>query len=466
MSRTSRPYPEYKDSGVPWLDKIPTHWEIRRGKTLFRCIDVRSETGEEELLSVSENYGVVPRRHTTVTMFKAESYVGHKLCWPGDLVINTLWAWKGGLGFSRYYGIVSSVYGVYRLIPNYSIYWQFLDHLLRSKVYDWEFHVKSKGVWVSRLKITDDDFLTMPIIVPPPDEADQIALFLDHLDRLTRRYIRAQRRLIELLTEQKQALIHQAVTRGLDPTVPLKDSGIEWLGEIPAHWEIVRIKYLLREIDERSTTGQETLLSLRMNHGLVPHDEHFARPGQASTLVGYKLVRPGQVVLNKLQANNGLIFASEVFGLVSPDYAVFDPIADVDLYYLTALFRTPTMKYKFRVEAKGLGTGTSGFLRLYTDRFGAILVSLPPRNEQSKIMHELGALLQGLQDAIARAQRQIDLIREYRTRLITDVVTGQLDVRGISLPDLDQAEDVGDLDDLEEDAELDGLDAEELNDAE
>jgi len=209
-------------------------------------------------------------------------------------------------------------------------------------------------------------------------------------------------------------------------------------------------------VDERSITGQETLLSLRMNHGLVPHDEHFARPGQASTLVGYKLVRHGQVVLNRLQANNGLIFASEVSGLVSPDYAVFNPVADVDLHYLTALFRTPLMKHRFRVESKGLGTGTSGFLRLYTDRFGAIAVCLPPRNEQSQIMHELELLVEGCQDAVAHAQREIDLVREYRARLIADVVTGKVDVRGLAADLPDEAGDPEESEPIEDNGDWPG----------
>ena len=275
----------------------------------------------------------------------------------------------------------------------------------------------------------EDAYQRLAMYPTDKDEQAAIARFLDHMDRRIRRYIRAKRKLIALLEEQKQAIVHRAVTRGIDPDVRLKPSGVEWLGEIPEHWEIVPIKYLLYELNDRSTTGKETLLSLRINHGLVPHDEHFARPGQASSLVGYKLVRPGQVVLNKLQANNGLVFASEIFGVVSPDYAVFNSSANVNSHYLTALFRTSVMKHKFRVESKGLGTGTAGFLRLYTDRFGAIKVALPPRDEQLQIMHELDAQLKGSQNAIAHTQGHIDLIREYRTRLISDVVTGKLDVR-------------------------------------
>ena len=200
-----QPYPAYKDSGVPWLENLPIHWGVLRAKNIFTPVDVRSKTGDEELLTVSARDGVVPRREKQVTMFMAASYIGHKLCWPGDLVINSLWAWANGLGFSRYHGIASSAYGVYRPRPQFTSYWRFFDFLLRSLTYDWELHVRSKGIWTSRLQLTDESFLDMPIIVPPADEAELIAHFLDHFDRRVNRFIRAKRQLIALLN---LSLIH------------------------------------------------------------------------------------------------------------------------------------------------------------------------------------------------------------------------------------------------------------------
>src|SRR3972149_381192 len=158
MISNLKAYPAMKDSGVPWLGEVPEHWDIKRAKNLFRCVDVRSETGEEELLTVSSDRGVVPRRSAAVTMFKAESYVGHKLCWPGDLVINSLWAWARGLGVSRYHGIVSSAYGVYRLQPEFGDNSEFFHELVRSTPFQWELQVRSKGIWISRLQLTDEAF--------------------------------------------------------------------------------------------------------------------------------------------------------------------------------------------------------------------------------------------------------------------------------------------------------------------
>lgn len=458
MNYGLKPYPAYQDSSVPWLGEIPAHWETERAKWLFHKMK-RPVRPDDDVVTCFRDGTVTLRKNRRVLGFtNALKEIGYQGVRKGDLVIHAMDAFAGAVGVSDSDGKCTPVYAICQ--PQADSSPHYYAGVVREMARRQWIAALAKGVRERSTDFRFDGFAAQVVPVPPADEQAAIACFLDYVDRRIRRYIRAKRKLIALLEEQKQALIQRAVTRGLDPNVRLKPSGLDWLGQIPEHWEIVRIKYLLQEVNDRSTTGQETLLSLRMNHGLVPHDEHFARPGQASSLVGYKLVRPGQVVLNKLQANNGLVFASEIFGVVSPDYAVFNPATDVDLHYLTALFRTPVMKHEFRVESKGLGTGTAGFLRLYTDRFGAIPVSLPPRDEQSQIMRELDGLLKDLQDAVVHTQRQIDLIREYRTRLIADVVTGKLDVRhavarlpaeleGVEGWEVDEAEE-GDDEDLDE----------------
>jgi len=194
MDSALKSYPEYKFSGVKWLGNVPVHWEMRRGKTLFQPVDVRSQTGSEELLTVSAERGVVPRKSANVTMFKAESYIGYKLCWPGDLVINSLWAWAHGLGVSRYHGIVSSAYGVYRLLPTYKNYASFIHGLVRSIPFQWELQVRSKGIWISRLQLTDEAFLRALFPLPPPAEQTAIVRYLGHIDERIGRYIKPKSR--------------------------------------------------------------------------------------------------------------------------------------------------------------------------------------------------------------------------------------------------------------------------------
>src|SRR6266699_624834 len=219
-------YTEYRESGLPWLGQVPAHWEIKRAKAILQGVDQRSKTGKEELLTVSSARGIVPRNTATVTMFKAESYLGYKLCWPGDLVINSLWAWAGGLGVSSHHGIISSAYGVYRIRRSSEMIPAFLHEVVRSSSFNWELKVRSKGVWISRLQLTDVSFLDAPMHIPPLAEQSAIVRFLDWANGRLGRAIQAKQKVIALLLEQKQAIIHRAVTRGLDPSVPLKPSGV------------------------------------------------------------------------------------------------------------------------------------------------------------------------------------------------------------------------------------------------
>jgi type I restriction enzyme S subunit len=243
MTRDLRPHPEYKDSGLPWLGKIPAHWEEKRGKYYFREVDERSVTGHEPLLSVSHVTGVTPRK-ANVTMFMAESNVGYKICRPGDLVINTMWAWMAAMGVARQVGLVSPSYGVYRPRRDDLYAPEYLDHLLRTQPYASEYLCRSTGIRASRLRLYPDDFLDIRIVRPPANEQKAMVKFIDRHDQAVHRFIRNRQRLIEVLNEQKQAIINRAVTRGLDPNVKLKPSGVEWLGDIPEHWEARRLRTL------------------------------------------------------------------------------------------------------------------------------------------------------------------------------------------------------------------------------
>ena len=244
------------------------------------------------------------------------------------------------------------------------------------------------------MHIYSTDLKHMTVAIPPVPEQAAIVRFLDHADRRIRRYLSAKQKLITLLEEQKQAIIHQAVTGQIDvrtgkPYQAYKPSGVEWLGDVPAHWEIGRLKVELRPIDCRSSSGAETLLSLRRDLGVVVYAEHFSRPLQGASLVGCKLVETGQLVVNRLQANNGLLFCSRLSGVVSPDYSVFTARSPVDMEYLGSLLRTITYKAHFRRESTGLGTGSAGFLRLYDDRLLETPVALPPLEDQRTLLVSL-----------------------------------------------------------------------------
>jgi type I restriction enzyme S subunit len=427
-----KPYAEYKKSGHRWLGSVPNHWSVLPNRALFDEVKDRNHP-KEEMLSVTITRGIVRQKALLDGSSKKDSSNlnkgAYKLVQPHDIAYNKMRAWQGALGASSLRGIISPAYVVMR--PRKGANPWYYHNLYRTPSFAKEAERWSYGITSDMWSLRPEHFKVIGSVLPPPDEQAAIVRFLDHANRKIDGFIRAKRKLIGLLNEQKQAIIHRAVTRGLRPDVPLKPSGIPWLGDMPKHWEAKRIKYLLREVDNRSKTGLEPLLSMRMHHGLVVFSEHFTRPPQAASLVGFKIVRPRQFVVNRMQAGNGVIFPSclTITGLVSPDYAVFDPIADVNVDYLGELFRSRTLRVKFRSESKGLGTGTSGFMRLYNDRFGAIHIPLPPRQEQNSILKGIEEQSADLTTVIARTEREIALTQEYRTRLTSDLVTGKLDVR-------------------------------------
>jgi len=436
------PYPTYRESGVEWLGKVPEHWELRRGKTVFRCIDERSETGSEELLTVSSGRGIVPRDSTSVTMFKARSYVGHKLCWPGDLVINSLWAWNRGLGVSRYHGIVSTAYGVYRVRRKARVLPDFIHSLVRSEAFNWELRVRSKGIWISRLQLTDDSFLRAPLPLPPLSEQGAIVRYLEAADRRIRRYIRAKERLVELLEERKRALIHEAVTGRIDvrtgqPYPAYKDSGVEWLGKVPKHWEVKRLKYLTRFVNgfafkpsEWRDEGTPIIRIENLNGGnAFNYTDRTDLPDEL-------LIQTGDIVF-AWSGNRGTSFGSfrwdrDFDGWLNQHIFKLTEYALCRGYFFH-LLRAVTKKVEDNAH------GIIGLVHITKPALGAIAVPVAPAEEQAFIAAGLDEELAKIDRAARQAVTQIGLLEEYRTRLIADVVTGKLDVREAAarLPETD-----------------------------
>jgi len=455
-------YSEMKDSGLPWLGEVPEHWDIRRAKFLLREVDSRSGTGKEQLLRVSQYTGVTPRVGTDgsdAPNTRAASLVGYKRVNINDLVVNIMLAWNGSMGVSRYCGIVSPAYCVYRFNQN-SLPWYFHE-VLRTPAYKQRIKAASTGVVESRMRLYSDDLGRLELPLPPLEEQAGIVRFLDWANGRLERAIRAKRKVIALLNEQKQAIIHRAVTRGLDPTVPLKDSGIPWLGQIPAHWEVRRAKFLFREVDQRSATGSEVHLAMSQRFGLVPSDM-VQSSLRSDSYAGGKLCNTGDLVLNRLKAHLGVFALAKQPGVISPDYSVFRQRKEIDMEYYESLLKSSACRRELRIRAKGI---VEGFWRLYTDDFYDIRLPVPPFEEQMAIMMSITEMTLDLTTTISRLEREIELLREYRTRLVADVVTGKLDVREAAahLPDDAAPDPIEDdalsPDDLPEDAELQDMEA-------
>jgi type I restriction enzyme S subunit len=437
-----KPYSQYKQTGSTWLGAIPSHWEeVPLGRVLVQRIEQNRPVKTTEILSLSLRQGVIPYSEKKSGGNKAKSDLSaYTLAYPGDIVLNSMNVVVGSVGLSKYYGAVSPVYYVLHTRKRMDLI-QYFDAIFQDKSFQQSLWGLGNGIMflqskttgkfnTIRLRIPMSKLRRVIVTLPPPDEQAAIVKFLDYANGKIERAIRAKRKLIGLLNEQKQAIIHHAVTRGLDPNVKLKPSGIPWLGDVPEHWEIKRIKYLMNTVDCRSATGDEVLLSMRKYHGLVPYHEHFHKPPQAATLKGFKLVKPGQIVVNRMQAGFGLISSSTYDGLVSPDFGVFQPTGEVVPEFLGELFRSREVRAQFQRESKGLGTGQSGFMRLYDDRIGIVHIAFPPFvDEQHMILSHLKDDVRGVENTIRITEREIALLLEYRTTLTAEVVTGKLDVR-------------------------------------
>ena len=437
MMSDLKPYPAYRPSNLEWLGDVPMNWDVQRCKTFMQPVDVRSTRGDEELLTVSAKHGVIPRKSANVTMFRAESYEGYKLCWPGDLVINSLWAWARGLGVSKYHGIVSSAYGVYRLLPRTQGSERYIHYLARSSPFQWELQVRSKGIWTSRLQLTDESFLNSPIPFPSPEEQTAIVRYLDHADSRIQSYISAKERLIELLTEQKQALINQAVTRGLDPNVPLKPSGVEWLGDMPAHWEAVQMgrvgtffKASGGTKEDETSTGVPCIRygDLYTTHSfLIRSSRAFVSQDMSKK---YTPIKYGDILFAGSGETIEEIGKSAANLIESPvccggDVILFRPRVEIDARFSGYLADCHQSQYQKSCMGRGFTIA-----HIYINQLKYMWLGLPPLSEQIAISEYLDEATEDVASAIDRTKRQIELMQEYRTRLIGDVVTGKLDVRG------------------------------------
>lgn len=456
MTNNLRPYAAYKDSGVPWLEEFPAHWGLRRAKYLFREVDERSQTGKEELMSVSHLTGVTPRSQKRVTMFLAESNVGYKVCRPDDVVINTLWAWMAALGVARQTGIVSPAYGVYRPLAAECFLPRYADLLLRTPAYAAEYLRRSTGVNSSRLRLYPEHFLRIPLIYPPTDEQAAIVRFLDHANRKIDRFIRTKRRLIELMNEKKQVIIHHAMTRGLDPTVRLKPSGIDWFGDVPERWDVRKVKQvsklLVSNVDKIHLQNEMPIRLCNYtdvyNNEVISDKINFMVASATKDEINKFKLKIGDVVITKDSEMWNDIGVPGLVAYEAPDLicgyhlAILRPDArKMSGEFLLRCFQDRLLVTQLHIQANGITR-----YGLSQQTIKDCLVPVPPVNDQFAICKILKAELLGLNAAKDKAMREIDLLREYRTRLISDVVMGKLDVRGVELPAMDEAEALEDID--------------------
>jgi type I restriction enzyme, S subunit len=428
-------YPVLKDSGVPWLGQVPAHWSVMPGQAVYKPRLLKN-TGMRESTVLSLSYGrITVKSPDKLRGLVPESFETYQIVDPGNIIIRTTDLQNDQtslrIGIAEHRGIITSAYMCLEttslVSPQFG--YQYLNACDLLKI----MYGLGSGL---RQNLDFSDIKRMPVLVPSPAEQAAIVRFVSYVDRQIQRYIRAKQKLIKLLQEQKQTVVNQAVTRGLDPNVRLKPSGIEWLGDVPEHWSIRPAKWFFREIDERSLNGDEELLSVSHLTGVTSRSEKSVTMFMAESYVGHKLCRPGDLVINTMWAWMAALGVSPQHGIVSPSYAVYRPYEDSCLLgdFADLLLRTKPYVSEFVCRSTGI---RSSRLRLYPEQFLRIPILCPPAQEQETILKYVRSETGETERAVDSAMSQIGLLREYRTRLIADVVFGKLDVRNVAarLPD-------------------------------
>ena len=431
-------YPSYKTSGVGWLGEVPAHWKIERLKSSINNVIQQTVDRQNSDLYVAMEHveSWTGRLIPSGTGVAFDSQV--KCFRPGDVLFGKLRPYLAKVTSPTSYGVCVGEFLVLRP-RNSGVTSPFLQQLLCSKPF---IDAVNSSTFGAKMPRADWQFIGgMAIVRPPLPDQTAIVRFLDHADWRIWRYIRAKQKLIALLEEQKQAIIHQAVTGQIDvrtgqPYAAYKPSGMAWLGDVPQHWDFEPAKWYFREADDRSETGSEELLSVSHITGVTPRSEKNVTMFKAESNVGYKLCRPGDVVINTMWAWMAALGITRQTGIVSPSYAVYRPHSSSRLQgdYTDLLLRTRAYKSEYVCRSTGI---RSSRLRLYPEDFLRIKLLDPPHDEQRRIVEFVNSRSAMAHSSIHRTRDKITLLKEYRTRLIADVVTGKLDVReaAAAIPD-------------------------------
>lgn len=436
MIANLKPYPAYKDSGVPWLGKVPEHWEVLPNRALFAEGKERTHP-DEQMLSVTISKGVIRQQALLSDSSKKDGSnqdkSAYKLVCPRDIAYNKMRAWQGAIGISEFRGIVSPAYVVVRLRNDQDPH--YFHHLFRTPMFAKEAERWSYGITSDMWSLRPEHFKMIYTALPPLSEQSAIVRFLVNMERRIRHYIRAKQKLVMLLNEQKQAIIHRAVTRGLDPNVPLKPSGVEWLGDVPAHWEVGRLSRfftLQRGFDITKDQQREGAVPVVSSGGVSSYHDHATARGPG-VLVGRKGTA-GAVhdVEREYWAHDTTLWVNDFKGNY-PRY----------VYYILTI-----------LNLKRFDTGSAN-PTLNRNLIHPEQLAFPLASEQTQIASKIDGELEKFTGAVDRAHLGINLLREYRTRLIADVVTGKLDVREAVAKLPDEAEDPDDVGTIDESPLLD-----------
>jgi type I restriction enzyme S subunit len=420
-----------ENTKTAWLGEFPAHWKVLRIKNLFREMDSRSETGSEELLSVSHYTGITLKRESLENeddhLTNAESLVGYKLVAKKDLVINIMLAWNGSLGISPYNGITSPAYCVYRIKGDNNP--EYFGYLFTTNLFKAEFRRHSTGIIDSRLRLYSDKFFSIFTVVPPKDEQADIVQYIKAQEEKINLFIEKKQRFIELLKEQKGTTITNAITKGVDESTQTKFSGVEWLGNVPKHWKIVRLKFLgesfigltyspLDLVDKGD--GVFVLRSSNIQNGKFATEDNV----YVNSEIPEKLIlKKGDILLCSRNGSAELIGKNILIDEETEgnSFGAFMTVFRSDLnYYLYYFFNSNVFKSQTSLFA------TSTINQLTNGILSNLKIAFPEdTDEQKRIIEHIKTETATVDTAIAKAEREIELIREYKEAMISEALMGK-----------------------------------------
>ena len=437
-----RTYPDYSVVPLPWLPNMPAHWELVRNKNIFEeTKDVVGDNADTYPLLSLTTKGIILRDVASGKGKFPKDFNTYKIVKPGDMAfcLFDIDETPRTVGLSQYNGMLTGAYTIFHVAninPHYAYYYYLsLDN------------VKAMRPLYSGLRktINTGTFLSCKLPLPPRPEQDQIVRFLDWKVSCINRLISIKRKQIALLHERQRVYISHIVTHSLHDDISTKNSGVEWIGDIPEHWQTMRCKYLFSERDERSKEGTEQHLSMSQKYGLVPDSQLDERRMLSESYVGGKLCYKDDLVLNRLKAHLGVFALAPQSGVISPDYTVLMPNTEIILpSFAETVLKSVRCRGELRIRVRGI---IEGFWRLYTADFNTIVLPVPPLDEQVGIMKYIVEFRGKAKKYENMLTQEISGLQELKTRLISDVVTGKIDVRDIEVPDFEYVQETGDSSD-------------------
>lgn len=415
-----------RDSGIDWIGTIPQDWQLSKIGSLYTQRNEKVSDKDYQPLSVTMQ-GILPQLATAA---KTDDGDNRKLVRVGDFAINSRSDRRGSCGISPLDGSVSLINII--LTPRTAMHPGYYNWLFHTTLFADEFYKWGHGIVADLWTTHWQEMKSITVPVPEYAEQERIAAFLDAECAEIDTVLEKTRASIEEYKKLKQAIITQAVTKGIRGDRPMKDSGIEWIGDIPAEWDVIRVKQLLKERNERSKEGKEEPLSMSQKVGLVPTKFLESIPNMASSFVGAKLAYVDDLVFNKLKAHLGVFSVSRYDGLVSPDYAVYCSTGKSNLKYLEYIFKTPQCIGEFRKKSTGIA---AGLMRLYTEGLFSIYLPYPALSEQEEIAEYLNEKCAGIDALIAKKHQYLTEIENYKKSLIYEYVTGKKEVKTSVLAD-------------------------------